>query len=150
MGALLPLQYTAIGFGCTYLMSSSNRMCATKLRRRSQGESEILLSLGFGPNLYESVLICVPEYSAKDAVAALIKRLAHRNANVQLYTLEVRTLVQNTWNIPRTNSHISHSWAMLWHRTAARRYTANWLREASRIPYSALLVTEYVSSPSCI
>ena len=25
----------------------------------------------------------------KDAVAALIKRLAHRNANVQLYTLEV-------------------------------------------------------------
>jgi hypothetical protein len=28
--------------------------------------------------------------SAKDAVAALIKRLAHRNANVQLYTLEVR------------------------------------------------------------
>lgn len=26
---------------------------------------------------------------AKDAVAALIKRLAHRNANVQLYTLEV-------------------------------------------------------------
>lgn len=29
-------------------------------------------------------------YRAKDAVAALIKRLAHRNANVQLYTLEVQ------------------------------------------------------------
>lgn len=29
---------------------------------------------------------------AKDAVAALIKRLAHRNANVQLYTLEVGPL----------------------------------------------------------
>lgn len=27
---------------------------------------------------------------AKDAVASMIKRLAHRNANVQLYTLEVR------------------------------------------------------------
>lgn len=27
--------------------------------------------------------------SAKEAVAAMIKRLAHRNANVQLYTLEV-------------------------------------------------------------
>lgn len=27
----------------------------------------------------------------KDAVASMIKRLAHRNANVQLYTLEVRT-----------------------------------------------------------
>lgn len=28
-------------------------------------------------------------HSAKEAVAAMIKRLAHRNANVQLYTLEV-------------------------------------------------------------
>lgn len=33
------------------------------------------------------------KYRAKDAVAALIKRLAHRNANVQLYTLEVQSLV---------------------------------------------------------
>lgn len=31
----------------------------------------------------------------KDAVASLIKRLAHRNANVQLYTLEVRV---EYWN----------------------------------------------------
>ena len=29
------------------------------------------------------------ENGGKDAVASLIKRLAHRNANVQLYTLEV-------------------------------------------------------------
>lgn len=29
------------------------------------------------------------ESGGKDAVASLIKRLAHRNANVQLYTLEV-------------------------------------------------------------
>ena len=29
---------------------------------------------------------------SKDAVAAMIKRLAHRNANVQLYTLEVSFL----------------------------------------------------------
>ncbi len=28
-------------------------------------------------------------FRAKDAVASMIKRLAHRNANVQLYTLEV-------------------------------------------------------------
>lgn len=28
----------------------------------------------------------------KEAVQSLIKRLAHRNANVQLYTLEVRPL----------------------------------------------------------
>ena len=33
---------------------------------------------------------------AKDAVAAMIKRLAHRNANVHLYTLELAyTLSQN-------------------------------------------------------
>lgn len=29
---------------------------------------------------------------AKEAVQSLIKRLAHRNANVQLYTLEVRSV----------------------------------------------------------
>jgi hypothetical protein len=36
---------------------------------------------------------------AKDAVAAMIKRLAHRNANVQLYTLELaNALSQNCGN----------------------------------------------------
>lgn len=35
--------------------------------------------------------------SPKDAVAALIKRLAHRNANVQLYTLEVCRL--SPWGV---------------------------------------------------
>lgn len=35
------------------------------------------------------MLIVVTVYSAKEAVAAMIKRLTHRNANVQLYTLEV-------------------------------------------------------------
>ncbi|GCB20478.1 class E vacuolar protein-sorting machinery protein hse1 [Aspergillus awamori] len=36
------------------------------------------------------------ESGAKDAVAAMIKRLAHRNANVQLYTLELaNALAQN-------------------------------------------------------
>lgn len=30
---------------------------------------------------------------AQQAVQALIKRLAHRNANVQLYTLEVSSLI---------------------------------------------------------
>ena len=36
------------------------------------------------------------ETGAKDVVAALIKRLAHRNANVQLYTLELaNALSQN-------------------------------------------------------
>ena len=33
--------------------------------------------------------VTTEESGAKDAVASMIKRLAHRNANVQLYTLEV-------------------------------------------------------------
>ncbi|EPS34014.1 hypothetical protein PDE_08976 [Penicillium oxalicum 114-2] len=40
--------------------------------------------------------VSAEETGAKDAVAALIKRLAHRNANVQLYTLELaNSLSQN-------------------------------------------------------
>lgn len=34
--------------------------------------------------------VTTEESGGKDAVASMIKRLAHRNANVQLYTLEVR------------------------------------------------------------
>lgn len=34
--------------------------------------------------------VTTEDSGAKDAVATMIKRLAHRNANVQLYTLEVR------------------------------------------------------------
>lgn len=33
--------------------------------------------------------VTTEDSGAKDAVASMIKRLAHRNANVQLYTLEV-------------------------------------------------------------
>lgn len=39
------------------------------------------------------MLISYRLYSAKEAVAAMIKRMAHRNANVQLYTLEVRKIL---------------------------------------------------------
>ena len=34
--------------------------------------------------------VTTEDSGAKDAVASMIKRLAHRNANVQLYTLEVK------------------------------------------------------------
>ena len=43
--------------------------------------------------------VTTEENGGKDAVASMIKRLAHRNANVQLYTLEV-SFVSNfllTW-----------------------------------------------------
>lgn len=42
---------------------------------------------------------------AKDAVASMIRRLAHRNANVQLYTLEVGFYI---WMMPtNAESYIS-------------------------------------------
>jgi hypothetical protein len=37
--------------------------------------------------------VTTEESGGKDAVASMIKRLAHRNANVQLYTLEARLSV---------------------------------------------------------
>lgn len=40
--------------------------------------------------------VSASESGAKDVVAAMIKRLAHRNANVQLYTIELaNSLAQN-------------------------------------------------------
>lgn len=40
----------------------------------------------------------------KEAVQSLIKRLAHRNANVQLYTLEVGSRLRRIQNLRHTNS----------------------------------------------
>lgn len=37
--------------------------------------------------------VTTEDSGAKDAVASMIKRLAHRNANVQLYTLEVGRII---------------------------------------------------------
>ena len=69
------------------------RMFATKSPQRNQG-------MWFRPGAFgwrssyaiRKVLTRDGSCRAKEAVAAMIKRLAHRNANVQLYTLEVRTL----------------------------------------------------------
>lgn len=60
-------------------------MFAIKLVPRSQGMFRRSVVL-FGARHSDSGFVS----RAKDAVAAMIKRLAHRNANVQLYTLEVR------------------------------------------------------------
>lgn len=65
----------------------------------------------------------VSESGGKDAVAAMIKRLAHRNANVQLYTLELaNSLSQNCGiKIHRELSSKSFTDALL--RIAADRTT---------------------------
>ena len=52
----------------------------------------LAMSLGSFPVPVQNVSPCTLTRicgRAKDVVAAMIKRLAHRNANVQLYTLEV-------------------------------------------------------------
>ena len=40
------------------------------------------------------------EMGAKEVVSALIKRLAHRNANVQLYTLELANALSQNCGVP--------------------------------------------------
>ncbi len=58
-------------------------MSATKSRQRTQGKAYYRLVHGRGCANYSAV------NRPRDAVNAMIKRLAHKNANVQLYTLEV-------------------------------------------------------------
>jgi hypothetical protein len=69
---------------------------------------------------------------AKDAVASMIKRLAHRNANVQLYTLEVR-------DSPASKSILlangSPSLPMLSVKTVALRCTESLRRGPSQMHY---------------
>ena len=60
------------------------RMFVIRLLRKNQGRLLLTMLL-----FLKDCILTVLRYSAKDVVAALIKRLAHRNANVQLYTLEV-------------------------------------------------------------
>ena len=66
------------------------------------------------------------ESGAKDAVASMIKRLAHRNANVQLYTLEV-------WNLRKLNLDLNlivcYSLQMPSVKTVAQKCTVSWPRE---------------------
>jgi hypothetical protein len=47
------------------------------------------------------------ENGAKDAVASMIKRLAHRNANVQLYTLEVAPPIGTLLSLPSDTFYIA-------------------------------------------
>ena len=43
--------------------------------------------------------VSTEDSGAKDVVASMIKRLAHRNANVQLYTLEVGNNISTPTNL---------------------------------------------------
>lgn len=99
-------------------------MFVIRLRLKTPGRLVLVDYRGRG-----SLLIWI-YCSAKDAVAALIKRLAHRNANVQLYTLEVRTGDGGSLVVADFASS-----PMLWRRTAAPRYIVNWRRGALRMRF---------------
>ncbi|OCK81648.1 hypothetical protein K432DRAFT_350618 [Lepidopterella palustris CBS 459.81] len=63
------------------------------------------------------------ETGAKDAVAAMIKRLAHRNANVQLYTLELANALSQNCGIQMHKELSSRSFTDALLRLAADRNT---------------------------
>jgi signal transducing adaptor molecule len=60
---------------------------------------------------------------AKDAVAAMIKRLAHRNANVQLYTLELANALSQNCGIQMHKELASRSFTDAMLRLANDRNT---------------------------
>ncbi|KAF2181088.1 hypothetical protein K469DRAFT_752944 [Zopfia rhizophila CBS 207.26] len=60
---------------------------------------------------------------AKDAVAAMIKRLAHRNANVQLYTLELANALSQNCGLKMHKELASRSFTDALLRLAADRNT---------------------------
>jgi signal transducing adaptor molecule len=63
------------------------------------------------------------ETGAKDVVAAMIKRLAHRNANVQLYTLELANALSQNCGIQLHKELASRSFTDALLRLAADRNT---------------------------
>ncbi|KAF2202805.1 hypothetical protein GQ43DRAFT_412901 [Delitschia confertaspora ATCC 74209] len=63
------------------------------------------------------------ESGAKDAVAAIIKRLAHRNANVQLYTLELANALSQNCGIEMHKELASRSFTEALLRLAGDRNT---------------------------
>jgi hypothetical protein len=84
-------------------------------------------------------LLTIVDARAKDVVAAMIKRLAHRNANVQLYTLEVSP---GAFDLGDQNVTCAVSWQMPYLKIADFLCTENWLPGALRMLYYGWLVTE--------
>lgn len=69
----------------------------------------------------------------RDAVASMIKRLAHRNANVQLYTMEVGNSLKGLGT--EADTYRDCSWRMHSYRIVVQRCIGNWLLEVLRTPF---------------
>jgi signal transducing adaptor molecule len=69
------------------LWSSQQLTCDTT----GKATDENLTSENWGLIMEVVDKVASEENGGRDVVASMIKRLAHRNANVQLYTLEVST-----------------------------------------------------------
>ncbi|OAL52463.1 hypothetical protein IQ07DRAFT_585637 [Pyrenochaeta sp. DS3sAY3a] len=97
---------------------------------------------------------------AKDAVAAMIKRLAHRNANVQLYTLELANALSQNCGLPMHKELASRSFTDALLRLAADRNThqqvkakilermAEWTEMFSRDPDLGIMSGAYMKLKS--
>jgi signal transducing adaptor molecule len=93
---------------------------------------------------------------AKDAVAAMIKRLAHRNANVQLYTLELANALSQNCGLPMHKELASRSFTDAMLRLANDRNThqavkakilermAEWAEMFSRDPDLGIMENAYM------
>lgn len=120
---------------CSFLRSS--RTFAIELARKTLGMIQRLRQYAGRSGLIVSI------HRAKDAVASIIKRLAHRNANVQLYTLEVR--------IPHPGAGLEAlttmiSWQMPCLRTAVIRCIGSYRQEVSRMPCCDWQMIAYVEN----
>ena len=67
-------------------------MCPSFVVSVAKSTDENLTSEDWGAIMEVCDRVSGDPNGAKEAVQSLIKRLAHRNANVQLYTLEVRSV----------------------------------------------------------
>jgi VHS domain len=87
-----PLMMSSVSLGICSRMSALKTLELTK-NSIAKATDENLTSENWEYIMDVCDKVMAEENGGKDTVASMIKRLAHRNANVQLYTLEVSFFV---------------------------------------------------------
>ena len=80
---------------------------------------------------------------SKDVVAAMIKRLAHRNANVQLYTLELANALSQNCGIPMHRELASRSFTDALLRLTGDRVSKDHKRSGGALGRTLLTKVQY-------